>query len=212
MLLGKSNGIRRTVATVSRIEQRRADARRAILEAAWTVADARGWDFSLSDLGSAVGMRAPSLYSYFGSRAEILDAMFADGYRAMDRAIDEVRAALPPELGEREQLITLLDAWLGFCCGNLPRYQLLFTAAIPGWHPSEEAYAVSVASYARMAEYLGPLGIQPGPRLDLFTAVMSGLAAQQVANDPGGTRWAALVPDVVDMFLPTTARQPQEAR
>ena len=36
----------------------------------------------MRDLGAAVGMSAQSIYFYFGSKDEIHDVMFADGYRA----------------------------------------------------------------------------------------------------------------------------------
>jgi hypothetical protein len=35
----------------------------------------------------------------------------------------------------------------------------------------------------------------------LFTALLSGLADQQIANDPGGDRWLRLVDSAVDMYL-----------
>jgi hypothetical protein len=41
----------------------------------------------------------------------------------------------------------------------------------------------------------------PVEYLDLWTALTSGLVWQQIANEPGGDRWARLVDDVVDMFL-----------
>ena len=37
--------------------------------------------------------------------------------------------------------------------------------------------------------------------MDLYTALVSGLTNQQLANDPGGTRWARLVDRTVDMFI-----------
>jgi hypothetical protein len=37
--------------------------------------------------------------------------------------------------------------------------------------------------------------------MDLWTALVSGLTNQQLANDPGGTRWARLVDRSVDMFI-----------
>ena len=37
--------------------------------------------------------------------------------------------------------------------------------------------------------------------LDIWTAVLSGLIHQQLANDPGGDRWTRHVDDVIDMYL-----------
>jgi hypothetical protein len=38
-------------------------------------------------------------------------------------------------------------------------------------------------------------------RVDFFSAIVSGLAHQQVANDPGGDRWVVLVRRVVEAML-----------
>ena len=37
--------------------------------------------------------------------------------------------------------------------------------------------------------------------MDVWTALVSGLAAQQNANDPGGDRWVRLADGCIDMFL-----------
>ena len=77
----------------------------------------------------------------------------------------------------------------------------MFTRAVPGWAPSAEAYAASQAEFERMAAALAPLGIVGEENLDLFTALSSGLAAQQLANDPDGDRWSKLAPTVARMML-----------
>ena len=46
--------------------------------------------------------------------------------------------------------------------------------------------------------------------LDLWTALLTGLASQQISNDPGGTRWTRLIDDAVDMFV--AARIPDPVR
>ena len=55
--------------------------RREILDAAWAQAEELGIAaISLREVAAAVGMRAPSLYTYFASKDAIYDAMFAEGY------------------------------------------------------------------------------------------------------------------------------------
>jgi hypothetical protein len=48
---------------------------------------------------------------------------------------------------------------------------------------------------------LAAAGLPDPSALDLWTAVIAGLCAQQLANDPGGTRWVRLVDEAVDMFF-----------
>jgi hypothetical protein len=46
----------------------------------------------------------------------------------------------------------------------------------------------------------------------LWTALISGLINQQLANEPGGTRWTRLYDRVVDMFLVEVALPRDQAR
>jgi AcrR family transcriptional regulator len=178
--------------------RRRAQTREEILAAAWELAERDGIaGLSLRDLAGAVGMRAPSLYTYFPSKAAIYDEMFATGYRQLDVVMDAVEVDADDPIGS---LAASFEAFLDFCGASVARYQLLFTRAIPDWEPSADAYGVSVASFARMSERLGALGIDDPRDVDLLTALTSGLAAQQLANDPGGERWRRLCRDAAQMF------------
>jgi AcrR family transcriptional regulator len=197
------------------VRTRRRDATRSeILDAAWALAERDGLaSLSLRDLAAAVGMRAPSLYTYFDSKAAIYDAMFAQGYRELEAATAELPVDPADVLGS---ITAHLEGFLAFCTASLPRYQLMFTRAVPGWEPGPDAYAVSLASYAHMAEQLERLGVEGPEALDLLTALTSGLAAQQLANDPTGDRWVRLAGDAAQMFLthvhPTAAGAPDRRR
>lgn len=182
----------------SRVARRRAGRRRQIVDAAWGIAREEGLAaLSLRPLAAAVGMRAPSLYEYVAGKDEILDLMFAEGYEAFGEVVD----ALPRTGDPAADLLTGTTAFLSFCAADLARYQLMFTRAVPGWTPSAEAYAVSRVQFAAMADHLATLGITHPADVDLYTAITSGLAAQQAANDPGGDRYARLAGDAVRMFL-----------
>jgi len=186
----------------SRVQARRAQTRRAVLDAAWALASGSGLEaLSLRDIAASVGMRAPSLYSYFDSKAAILDALFVDGYRALDDQIAAVAASQPAKASPTRRLAALLQMWIGFCQDDQARYRLLFTNAVPGWVASAEAYQSSLDSYLRLCDYLAGAGITEADDIDLVTALAAGLVAQQMANDPGGDRWLRRVDDVVDMFV-----------
>ena len=179
--------------------RRRDDTRRDILDAAWRLAEEHGLaNLSLRELAARVGMRAPSLYPYFSSKAAIFDAMFAQGYGELDELYDAVVIDPDDAVGS---LTEATARFVEFCQASIPRYQLLFTRVVPDWTPSPGAYAASVASYERMVERLAPLGIAGRQALDLWTAMTAGLAAQQLANDPAGDRWRRLSGDMAEMFL-----------
>ena len=172
------------------------------MAAAWELVREEGLaSLSMRDLGKRVGMRAQSLYSYFASKHEITDAMFLEGYQAfagfMLRAIDDEQLANDP-VGAAK---TVARAFVDFCTSDPVRYQLLFQRTIPGFTPSPRSYAVAVDVYDRMREQLATIGVRDEAAVDLWTAVLTGLADQQISNDPGGDRWTRLVDRAVDMLL-----------
>jgi AcrR family transcriptional regulator len=185
-----------------RVEARRAATTREILDAAWELATASGLEaLSLREIAARVGMQAPSLYSYFANKAAILDALFADGYQQLADELAAVHESLPSKAPPRRRLVALLTAWIDFCRADQARYRLMFTAAVPGWQPSADAYAWSVVSFERMTSYVADAGITDPGDVDLCTALSAGLVAQQMANDPTGDRWTRRAEDIVDMLL-----------
>ena len=180
-------------------ERRRHQTRSEILEAAWRLAERDGIaGLSMRDLAGEVGMRAPSLYTYFDSKAAIYDAMFAQGYRELDAMEGDLELDADDLVGT---LAASIEGFVDFCGASVARFQLMFTRAVPGWEPSPEAYAVSVASSERSVEELARLGIEQPRHFDLMTALFSGLASQQLANDPGGDRWRRLSREAAQMYV-----------
>jgi hypothetical protein len=56
-----------------------------------------------------------------------------------------------------------------------------------------------------LADELARAGLPAQEDLDLWTAVLTGLATQQTSNDPGGERWSRLVDTAVDRMLASTS-------
>jgi AcrR family transcriptional regulator len=169
-----------------------------ILDAAWEVARTDGLAaISLSDIAARVGMRPPSLYTYFDSKLAIYDAMFAQGAQQFADAEpwDEVTG------DARNDVAIMLRAFVGFCAEDQARYQLMFQRTIPGFEPSPESFAISEASLGRVVEHLAACGIAGPEQIDMFTALGIGLASQQLSNDPGGDRWLRLVDDAAAMYV-----------
>jgi hypothetical protein len=92
------------------------------------------------------------------------------------------------------------------------RYQLLFQRTIPNFEPSAEAYATAVQVVVEMRARLAAVGVRGDAAFDVWTALVSGLAAQQIANDPGGDRWLRLVDDVVDMYMDSIIGTPRQRK
>jgi AcrR family transcriptional regulator len=196
-MLESPNGDRPGARTDDRRTARRESTRKEVLAEAWALARERGLaGISLRDLGARVGMRAPSLYSYFDSKAAIYDAMFAEGNAELVARVDDLRLGFRGE----ELLRRGAEEFASFCVEDPVRYQLLFQRTIPGFEPSRESYAGAVAVLDATSEALEEAGITDPAALDLYTALVAGLVVQQLSNDPGGNRWLLLVPEAVEMF------------
>ena len=178
-----------------RVERREAT-KVEILDAAWAQVRADGLAaLSLRNLARTVGMQAPSLYSYFESKNAIYDAMYAQGAREF------VEAEPSDQLGDNlETLKQLVHFFVGFCAADAARYLLLFQRTIPGFEPSAESFAISEGTLERLGQRMEACGITDPQAVDLFTAIGTGLADQQLSNDPGGDRWIRLIDDAVEMF------------
>lgn len=173
--------------------------RQEILDAAWILARQRGLTgWSLRDLGDSVGMKAPSLYVYFRAKDEIYDAMFEAGYRELLASATAIAAL---EIDPVARLRAHAHNFFDFAVGDPARMQLMFQRVIPGFTPSETSYTVSLDALRVGAMGLAEAGADDPAALDVWTALLIGLANQQVSNDPGGDRWKRLVDRAVDAFI-----------
>jgi AcrR family transcriptional regulator len=184
------------------MRDRRAERREAtkteILDTAWELVRAEGLAaLSMRDLARRVGMQAPSLYSYFDSKHAIYDAMFLQGNLELLRRYE----AMPEYDDPREEFRAGARLFTEFKVEDPARAQLLFMRTIPGFEPSPETYEVAVRVVALGKSRMAKAGVTAQDDFDLWTGLLSGLAWQQIANEPGGDRWVRLVDDVVDMFL-----------
>jgi AcrR family transcriptional regulator len=186
-------------ATVTDRRQVRHDLKKArILEEAWLLARRDGLaGISLRDLAEQVDLRQPSLYAYFESKLALYDDMFADGYRQLLEVIRRHPALDDP----REELVAFLERCVQFSSDEPVRHQLLFQRTIPGFEPSEASFAVALEFYEIASDRIRAAGVVEQADIDVFTAIVNGLAHQQVANDPGGDRWVRLSRRMVEMFV-----------
>ena len=196
--------------TRDRRAERREATRTEILDAAWALARSEGLaGFSLRDIATKIGVRPPSLYWYFDSKHAIYDAMFADGNRTL---LSRLAATDWPE-EPRALLRAIAHIFVEFSAEDAARSQLLFQRTIPDFEPSPASYALAVDVVDQGRAQFAAAGITDPAHFDLWTALISGLASQQSANDPGGDRWLRLIDDAVDMYanhvLPTRPSRSQ---
>jgi AcrR family transcriptional regulator len=184
-------------ATADWQSKRREATRREIVAAAWDVARENGLAaLTLREVAARVGMRAPSLYSHFASKHAIYDAMFGQAW--LEYEAETADADLPAQ--PRAVLRVIARTFFEFAVADLPRHQLMNLRTIPGFTPSPDSYAPAVRVIDRLRSLMAGMGITDDGDVDLYVALVGGLADAQWANDPGGTRYARLLDRAVDMY------------
>lgn len=177
---------------------RRANARAAVLDAAWGLVRENGLAaLSLRELAKRAGITTPTVYAYFESKHAILDAMFAQAAQSFV----EFMSSLPASDDPVADMAAAVRRFSDFCVSDVPRYQLLFQHSVPGFTPSPESYGIALSALALARDLLARNGVHDPRHLDIWTAITTGLVGQQISNDPGGDRWTGLIEDVTRMFL-----------
>jgi AcrR family transcriptional regulator len=200
-------------APVDRRHRRRLETIEEVLDHAVAIMATDGVaGLSLGEIARRMGIRPPSLYVYFPSKHALYDALFARGWRELlatmrldeaDDAEDTDLAAVMLRYGRR------MSRW---SVENLAYAQLLFWRPVPGFRPSDEAYAPAVELYdaglARLTRLQERGLIRPEVDVDVvqrdWTVLISGVVSQQLANAPDEPfeqgRFTTALPGLVEMF------------
>ncbi len=143
-------------------------------------------------------MQAPSLYTHFESKNAIYDAMFGQAWSEFERVALAELAELPAT--PRAVIRRAARVFFDFAVANPARHQLMNQRTIPGFEPSPESYAPAVRVLELGQQLDARLGLTDPGDFDISTAIIAGMVNQQLANDPGGTRWSALLDRAMDIW------------
>jgi len=111
-----------------------------------------------------------------------------------------------------QTLLTAGSAMVRWCVANPAYSQLLFWRPVPGFVPSQEAYAPAVELVESSQRAFTDLQEQGLLRTDIpvdqvfrdWTIVIAGITSQQLSNAPDETfedgRFTSALPDLVEMF------------
>lgn len=170
-----------------RAAARRANVEREILDAAWNAMAQEGVAaLSVREVARAVGLRQQSLTYYFPTKQDLLDALFADGFADLGQMFSQLRRPSDPVDG----VVDVAVAFVDYCVSNPPRYHLMFQRTIPGFEPSEPSHRIALNVLGVLIERLAAAGITDIADLAVIRSMMSGIAAEQIANDPNGRSFA----------------------
>ena len=172
--------------------------RSASLDAAWRQTAEEGVAaLSVREVARSVGLRQQSLTYYFPAKQDLLDALFADGFADLKSSFDTVPVADDPV----ESVIDLAVAYVDHCVANPARYHLMFQGTIPGFEPSAQSHHVALDVLGQLRERLAAAGITKAADLAIVRSLMSGIAAEQIANDPKGRTFANQTPRALRYVL-----------
>jgi AcrR family transcriptional regulator len=134
--------------------------REQLLDAAMTaLADCELHELSMEAVAEAAGVGKPVLYTAFGTRSELVDALL---HREHQRGLEQVLATMPDDLtilGATNAYAATVKAFLAAALDNPARWRLILT--VPDSAPREYRHALRQARSAILlqAELLAKAGI-----------------------------------------------------
>jgi AcrR family transcriptional regulator len=202
--------VRETNGAVTPRERQRLQTREEILDAALAVMAEQGVAaLNLTEVARRVGLRQPSLYQYFDSRTAVYDALFERGWRAH---YEILAAAINGHGGGWAAVRLAMRETLRLAEAQPVLAQLLVTRVVPGFVPSDRAYAPSLRALdlvrTAMAAAAERAELHPAAASDdgiaLLLAMVAGLGSQHSANEPGvgfaESRLIALLDPALEMY------------
>ncbi len=204
-----------------RRERNRREMRDAILDAAELILRERGVAaLNLNDVAQRVGVRPPSLYKYFPSKAALYDALYAEGVRLLHENDARIWSAHPPGWEG-------IEAWfrsrLALARAHRELYELVTSSPVPGFAPSEENVAAVFAAGtvvsgavegAIEAGVIAP-GIPNRRAMRLLFAACRGVIAEALGKepiDPDSERTEDALSDCLALFRTAWTPQPRPRR
>jgi AcrR family transcriptional regulator len=144
---------------------------------------------SLAEVARRLGVQPPSLYKYFPSLMAIYDALFLEGQR---ENLEVIRRGMSTAEAGLDALTAGLEASGRWCLANRAVAELLFWRPVPSFHPSPDAFAVSMEMVDLQRRSLadavakGQLGPSANDEnaIYLVSTIIVGVLSQAFANEP----------------------------
>jgi len=204
---------KRVLSPKERRQRNRQEMIAAILDAARSVMREEGVAaLNLHEVARRVGLRAPSLYEYFPGKMALYDALYRFGIRLYAAGREHLAPITPLPASFWEHARGELEHYMTFAQENPELYQLVFEHPVPGFVPSPESLEEGARILAHSDQLLKQgleqgnlaLGLPPEQGRDLFIAMMHGLTALHMANEPelpmGSGRFGRLIDAALALF------------
>lgn len=168
---------------------------------------------TLGEVAKRMGMRTPSLYGYFPSKAALCDELFARGWQEVGAVMQGIYADLARSDDAAGQLLQSLTTFVGWALEHRAQAELMFWRPVPSWEPAPDAYTAAVDLVGAMHGALATMQRRGLLRADatveemgrVVTVLSTGVISQQLSNEPGTPladgRFTGDLPRLVAMFL-----------
>ena len=182
------------------LAEHRAAQQRALLDAARELVSERGADFTLGQVAARAGLARPSLYQYFKSREELVEAVVADVFpRWSARIVEVVEAAASP----REAVLAYAEVNLELVAGGEHEIAAALSAIAPQPVVASRSAEMHREMLQPLARTLGQLGVDdPGRAAELVNAVVLA-ASRQVESGEAVATVMSRVEAVLALSAPT---------
>jgi AcrR family transcriptional regulator len=176
---------------------------------------------NLNEVARRVNVKPPSLYEYFPGKAALYDALFHLG---IERFAEHMERIMADGGDPWEQIGAALEGYMRFAQQDPDLWSLVFERPVPGFMPSPESMEISrqVLGWGQgmmrelMASGVVRPGLTPEQATDFLDAVMHGLTAAHMANQPelpaGEGRFGSLIPAAVRFFRAAWGDQAQDTQ
>jgi AcrR family transcriptional regulator len=99
---------------------------------------------TVRNIAAEAGCSTTGIYTYFGGKQGLVEAIFVEGFESFDAATESFKATLDLAGGCR--------AYREWALANPTQYMVMFGRAVPDFTPSEAALQRAVQSFAALAE------------------------------------------------------------
>jgi AcrR family transcriptional regulator len=182
--------------------------RRVLLDAASRLLETEGPEaLTMRRIAGEVGSSTSVLYSMFGGKAGVAEALWCEGFERLHAALASVDGDDP-----LARLTGMGRAYRASALANRSYYGIMFSRPIPGFEPSAEAYEVSLRPLALLTDAVAACveagvfrPVDPNHAARVLWAASHGavsleLAGYEGASD-GATRYRELVTAAGSWFL-----------
>jgi AcrR family transcriptional regulator len=105
------------------------------------LAESGAAELTLRRVAEAAGASTMGIYTRFGSRAGMLEAIYRRGFELLRNALIDAR----DKAAEQERILALGVAYRRFALANPPLYALMFERPLPGFDPSPQTRTDALA-------------------------------------------------------------------